>query len=140
MTCLIKPRNIHVQILNGTFLQWNVHTFRDSLIPKNVSFKSRENINNCCSWFDKRLVYNTETFKKKKIFTLFDILLMKRRFIKTKTINIKNCIGIKKIKGGGGFSLLQARSPRPVVKIRFKIVSLWVQKEILIGQQVMNFF
>lgn len=49
LTCFIKPRNIHVQILNGTLLQWNVHTFRDSLIPQNFSFKSRENINNCCS-------------------------------------------------------------------------------------------
>lgn len=69
-------------------------------------------------------MYKTEIFKK-KIFTLFDILLIKRRFIKTRTINTKKCVGIKKIKEGGGwFSILQARSPRPVVKIRFKIVSL----------------
>lgn len=62
-------------------------------------------------------MYNTETFKKNKILTLFDILLMKRRFNKTRTINTKKCGGIKKIKRGGGFSLLQAPSPRPVVKI-----------------------
>lgn len=85
-------------------------------------------------------MYNTETFKKNKIFTLFDILLIKRRFIKTRTINTKKCVGIKKKREGGWFSILQARSPRPVVKIRFKIVYLCVQKEILIGQQVMNVF